>query len=71
MVFLILFFIFTYLRVPETKGRTFDEIEQGFAAKPAHSPVPDAVLVTPPETQDPAPLSPTEKFPMVDQPSEK
>ncbi|XP_034030470.1 solute carrier family 2, facilitated glucose transporter member 3 [Thalassophryne amazonica] len=32
MVFLILFFIFTYLRVPETKGRTFDDIAQGFAA---------------------------------------
>ncbi|KAM4736222.1 solute carrier family 2, facilitated glucose transporter member 3 [Anableps anableps] len=69
MVLLILFFIFTYLRVPETKGRTFDEIERGFAAKPAHSPVPDAVVTSQPENQDPAPLSPTEKVPMVDLPS--
>ncbi|CAG6015172.1 solute carrier family 2, facilitated glucose transporter member 3 [Menidia menidia] len=66
MVFLILFFIFTYLRVPETKGRTFDDIAQGFAAKPTHSPVPDAVVVP-----EPAPLSPTEKVPMVDLPSER
>ncbi|KAM4567738.1 solute carrier family 2, facilitated glucose transporter member 3 [Fundulus diaphanus] len=71
MVLLILFFIFTYLRVPETKGRTFDEIEQGFAVKPASSPVPDAVFISQPEVQDPAPLSPTEKVPMVDLPSEK
>ncbi|MEQ2277026.1 Solute carrier 2, facilitated glucose transporter member 1 [Xenotaenia resolanae] len=71
MVLLILFFIFTYLRVPETKGQTFDEIEQGFAAKPAHSSVPDAVVIGQPETQDRPPLSPTEKVPMVDLPSEK
>ncbi|MEQ2203883.1 hypothetical protein XENOCAPTIV_004935 [Xenoophorus captivus] len=71
MVLLILFFIFTYLRVPETKGQTFDEIEQGFAAKPAHSSVPDAVVIGQPETQDGPPLSPTEKVPMVDLPSEK
>nr|BDU29388.1 solute carrier family 2 member 3 [Xenotoca eiseni] len=71
MVLLILFFIFTYLRVPETKGQTFDEIEQGFAAKPAHSSVPDAVVIGQPETQDGPPLSPNEKVPMVDLPSEK
>ncbi|XP_047216806.1 solute carrier family 2, facilitated glucose transporter member 3 [Girardinichthys multiradiatus] len=71
MVLLILFFIFTYLRVPETKGQTFDEIEQGFAAKPAHSSVPDAVVIGQPETQERPPLSPTEKVPMVDLPSEK
>ncbi|MEQ2303676.1 Solute carrier 2, facilitated glucose transporter member 1 [Ameca splendens] len=71
MVLLILFFIFTYLRVPETKGQTFDEIGQRFAAKPAHSSVPDAVVIGQPETQDGPPLSPTEKVPMVDLPSEK
>uniref|UniRef100_A0A8P4K5X3 Solute carrier family 2 member 3b n=1 Tax=Dicentrarchus labrax TaxID=13489 RepID=A0A8P4K5X3_DICLA len=35
MIFLILFFIFTFLRVPETRGRTFDDIAQGFSASDA------------------------------------
>uniref|UniRef100_A0A3P9LVM4 Solute carrier family 2, facilitated glucose transporter member 3 n=1 Tax=Oryzias latipes TaxID=8090 RepID=A0A3P9LVM4_ORYLA len=71
MVLLILFFIFTYLRVPETKGRTFDDIAQGFSAKPAHSPVPDSVVISSPDNKEPAPMSPTEKVPMVDLPIEK
>ncbi|XP_024123581.1 solute carrier family 2, facilitated glucose transporter member 3 [Oryzias melastigma] len=71
MVLLILFFVFTYLRVPETKGRTFDDIAQGFSAKPAHSPVPDSVVISPPDNKEPTPLSPTEKVPMVDLPIEK
>ena len=70
MVFLILFFIFTYLRVPETKGRTFDDIAQGYSAKPAHSPAPEAVVVGLPDSKDPTPLSPTEKVPMVNLPTE-
>ncbi|XP_040900166.1 solute carrier family 2, facilitated glucose transporter member 1 [Toxotes jaculatrix] len=73
-VLLILFFIFTYLRVPETRGRTFDDIAQGFAAsagKPPHSPVPEAVVVGLPDSKEPAPMSPTEKVPMVDLPIEK
>uniref|UniRef100_A0A8D3BZN1 Solute carrier family 2 member 3b n=2 Tax=Scophthalmus maximus TaxID=52904 RepID=A0A8D3BZN1_SCOMX len=68
-VLLILFFIFTFLRVPETKGRTFDDIAQGFAAstgKPTLSPVTEAVVVG-----EPTPMSPTEKVPMVDLPTEK
>ncbi|KAM6910255.1 solute carrier family 2, facilitated glucose transporter member 3 [Xenentodon cancila] len=70
MVLLILFFIFTYLRVPETKGRTFDDIAQGFSAKPALSLAPEAVVVRTPENKEPTPLSPTEKVPMVDLPPE-
>ncbi|KAM7402515.1 hypothetical protein PAMP_017743 [Pampus punctatissimus] len=34
-VLLLLFFIFTYFKVPETKGRTFDEIAAGFRQTPA------------------------------------
>lgn len=30
MGFLIFFFIFTYIKVPETKGKTFDEIARSF-----------------------------------------
>lgn len=72
MVFLILFFIFTYLRVPETKGRTFDDIAQGFAASAASGsqpPPPEGVVVVGvSEGKDASPLSPTEKVPMVDLP---
>uniref|UniRef100_A0A8C6SI21 Solute carrier family 2, facilitated glucose transporter member 5 n=1 Tax=Neogobius melanostomus TaxID=47308 RepID=A0A8C6SI21_9GOBI len=67
MVLLIFFFIFTYLRVPETKGRTFDEIAQGFAARAggkSAAPVsPEAVLVGGSQSQDPAPMSQMKKWP--------
>lgn len=69
MVLLILFFIFTYLRVPETKGRTFDDIAQGFAVSTSHSsqhPSPEGVVVGLSQGKDP--MSPTEKVPMVDFP---
>ncbi|KAM9852172.1 solute carrier family 2, facilitated glucose transporter member 3 [Aulostomus maculatus] len=72
MILLILFFIFTFLRVPETKGRTFDDIARGFASsaeKHSHSPVPETVSL--PESKEPTPMSPTEKVPMVDLPPEK
>lgn len=68
-VLLIGFFIFTFLRVPETKGRTFDDIAQGFAAKtgpPAHAPVSEAGVDGLPGNKGHAPMSPTEKVPMVD-----
>lgn len=74
MILLIFFFIFTFLRVPETKGRTFDDIAQGFASsagKSATSPDPEAMAVGLPENKDPVPVSPTEKVPMVDVPPEK
>lgn len=32
--FLIIFFIFTFLKVPETKGKTFDEISRSFGGSP-------------------------------------
>ncbi|XP_068179713.1 solute carrier family 2, facilitated glucose transporter member 3 [Antennarius striatus] len=70
-VLLIIFFIFTYLRVPETRGRTFDDIAQGFAAdarKSVESPVSEVMTVSPPGNNGAAPLSPTEKVPMVDLP---
>uniref|UniRef100_A0A8C8E3F0 Solute carrier family 2 member 3a n=1 Tax=Oryzias sinensis TaxID=183150 RepID=A0A8C8E3F0_9TELE len=35
--FLILFFIFTYIKVPETKGRTFEEISRVFSGAPPPS----------------------------------
>ncbi|XP_029928903.1 solute carrier family 2, facilitated glucose transporter member 3 [Myripristis murdjan] len=72
MILLIIFFIFTFLRVPETKGRTFDDIAQAFAASassPSHSSVPEGVPV--PESKGAPPTSPTEKVPMVDLPPEK
>lgn len=32
--FLIIFFLFTFLKVPETKGKTFEEIARGFGGSP-------------------------------------
>ncbi|XP_049587601.1 solute carrier family 2, facilitated glucose transporter member 3 [Syngnathus scovelli] len=74
MVLLIIFFIFTFLRVPETKGRTFDDIAQAFAAsaaKSSDSPVPEAAVVDLPGSKEPPPMSPTEKVPMVALPADK
>ncbi|KAK9513953.1 hypothetical protein VZT92_027447 [Zoarces viviparus] len=67
MVFLIVFFIFTFLKVPETRGRTFDEIAQGFASSAGKpSTEPEAVVAGLREGKEPAPMSPTDKVPMVD-----
>uniref|UniRef100_A0A8C5E894 Solute carrier family 2, facilitated glucose transporter member 1-like n=1 Tax=Gouania willdenowi TaxID=441366 RepID=A0A8C5E894_GOUWI len=48
VVFLVIFFIFTFIKVPETKGKTFDEIAQGFSG----SPPPASSSI-----EDPAPVS--------------
>lgn len=67
MVLLILFFIFTFLKVPETKGRTFDDIAQSFASsavKPPPATGSESVAVALPENAPP--MSPTEKVPMVE-----
>ncbi|XP_076870333.1 solute carrier family 2, facilitated glucose transporter member 1 isoform X1 [Brachyhypopomus gauderio] len=40
-VLLVGFFIFTYFKVPETRGRTFDEISAGFAQRSAEKPTPE------------------------------
>lgn len=69
VVLLILFFIFTFLKVPETKGRTFDDIAQGFAVSAGKSPPPlgpESVAVSLPDSKAPPPTSPTEKVPMVE-----
>uniref|UniRef100_A0A8C3ATY6 Solute carrier family 2 member 3b n=1 Tax=Cyclopterus lumpus TaxID=8103 RepID=A0A8C3ATY6_CYCLU len=69
MIFLILFFIFTFLKVPETRGRTFDDIAQGFASSAGKSSMEsDAVNAGLTEGKEPAPMSPTDKVPMVNLP---
>lgn len=71
MILLIIFFIFTFLRVPETRGRTFDDIAQQFAANAGKSSEPpEAAAVKPSESKEAAPVSPTEKVPMVALPAD-
>lgn len=38
VILLVFFFLFTYFWVPETKGRTFEDIASGFAKKADSSP---------------------------------
>ena len=60
--------------MPETKGRTFDDIARGFAAnaeKGLETSGPEAVVTGPPDSRDAIPLSPTEKLPMVDFPQKQ
>lgn len=60
MIFLILFFVFTFFRVPETKGRTFEEIAQIFGSAPPASVTSvqevDVVTVRTPTAKEKVPL---------------
>lgn len=62
-ILLIIFFVFTYFRVPETKGRTFEDIARGFS-NAADS---NAANYTSPEGAIAMPVSPSsEKFQMTE-----
>ncbi|XP_068567565.1 solute carrier family 2, facilitated glucose transporter member 1-like [Cebidichthys violaceus] len=64
--FLVLFFIFTFLKVPETRGKTFDEIARSFGGPPPNS----SSVEDPPASASTAttlPASPVkEKVPLVE-----
>lgn len=68
--FLIIFFIFTFLKVPETKGKTFDEIARSFGGSP---PPVSASIEDPPASSSAAEnlsASPVkEKVPLVEAPA--
>lgn len=67
---LIVFFIFTFIKVPETKGKTFDEIARGFSSA---APPPSSSAEDPPASASTAvtlPASPVkEKVPLVEAPA--
>uniref|UniRef100_A0A4W6FQJ3 Solute carrier family 2 member 3a n=1 Tax=Lates calcarifer TaxID=8187 RepID=A0A4W6FQJ3_LATCA len=68
--FLIIFFIFTFIKVPETKGKTFDEIARSFggAQPPALSGVEDFPASASVDTTPPTwPVK--EKVPLVEAPA--
>uniref|UniRef100_A0A8B9H6V2 Solute carrier family 2 member 3b n=1 Tax=Astyanax mexicanus TaxID=7994 RepID=A0A8B9H6V2_ASTMX len=68
LVLLLFFLLFTYFRVPETKGRTFEDIASGFAKAASSAPANPAPL----EGGDTLPVSPTtEKVPMVEFPPQE
>uniref|UniRef100_A0A672LVU3 Solute carrier family 2 member 3b n=1 Tax=Sinocyclocheilus grahami TaxID=75366 RepID=A0A672LVU3_SINGR len=63
LVLLIIFFMFTYFRVPETKGRTFEDIASGFSNAAGSN----AATYTSPEGAIAMPVSPSsEKFQMTE-----
>lgn len=64
MILLIFFFIFTFVKVPETKGKTFDEIAREFGgAPPPHT---TSVEAPPTSSSVTLPASPIkEKVPLV------
>lgn len=69
--FLILFFIFTFLKVPETKGKTFEEISRGFGGPPprAASSVEDPGATSSTAVTLPASSPEKEKVPLVEAPA--
>ncbi|MCI4374701.1 hypothetical protein PGIGA_G00008900 [Pangasianodon gigas] len=60
LILLVFFFLFTYFFVPETKGRTFEDIASGFARKAASSPTQGEGVASVSVS------SPTEKVAMVE-----
>ncbi|KAL6489526.1 hypothetical protein MHYP_G00032670 [Metynnis hypsauchen] len=64
LVLLVFFFFFTYFRVPETKGRTFEDIASGFAKAASLG------QAQPPYLEEGVglPVSPSEKVQMVEFP---
>lgn len=69
--FLIFFFIFTFIKVPETKGKTFDEIAQSFGGgMPPTSSAEDPPASASASAAKPLPASPVkEKVPLVEAPA--
>lgn len=69
--FLVIFFIFTFLKVPETKGKTFEEIARSFGG--GGSPPVSVSAEDPPaasgaaENRTPSPVK--EKVPLVEAPA--
>ncbi|XP_051574985.1 solute carrier family 2, facilitated glucose transporter member 3 isoform X1 [Myxocyprinus asiaticus] len=67
-ILLIIFFVFTYFRVPETKGRTFEDIASGFASAAGSN----AASYSSPEGAVHLPVSPSsEKFQMTELPGQE
>ncbi|KAI9514027.1 Solute carrier 2, facilitated glucose transporter member 1 [Dissostichus eleginoides] len=67
--FLILFFIFTFLKVPETRGKTFDEIAREFGGPPPNLSTPEGHPASA-STATTLPASPVkEKVPLVEAPA--
>ncbi|XP_012729396.2 solute carrier family 2, facilitated glucose transporter member 1 [Fundulus heteroclitus] len=69
--FLIFFFIFTFIKVPETKGKTFDEISRGFGGPPPTpaSPTEDPVATSSIAVTLAASSPEKEKVPLVEAPA--
>ncbi|KAF7651019.1 hypothetical protein LDENG_00117060 [Lucifuga dentata] len=66
MAFLLIFFVFTYFKVPETKGKTFEEISRNFGS---HQPTASVSAEDPPASASTSPTLPAspmkEKVPLV------